>query len=125
MNIDKLLASLTEEQRRELQEALEWENEGGAIKDNDPSPTAVGEDFRVKNRKAKRQRRSAVKGGKNKWKDTGEFQDITTPDFERTERRRSAPKKTIVSCHMCGKEFKVNQSLVYGEFHRCNKCTGR
>lgn len=127
MNIDKLLSSLTEEQKRELQEALEWENEGGSVQSNDSSsvPPSIGDDFVVKNRETKKQRRRTVKGGRNQWEDTGEFKDITTPDFERTERRRAAPKKEIVACHVCGKEFKVNKSLVYGEYHRCNKCVGR
>ena len=132
MNIDKLLASLTEEQKRELQEALDWENEGGSVADKEPDSNSpeveVGEDFIVKDRKANHdKRRSQVKGFKNEWLDTGEFRDPDYDDthLEKTPRRRAAPKKVRMDCHVCGKSFRVNKGSTYGEYIRCNKCTGR
>jgi len=135
MNIDKLLASLTEDQKRELLEALvtpamDWENEGGSIldKESDSNSPEVGEDFIVKDRKSNHEkRRSQVRGFKNEWEDTGEHRDPEYDDthLEKTPRGRSAPKKVRMTCHVCGKSFRVNKGLVCGEFIRCNRCTGR
>jgi hypothetical protein len=129
MNLDKLLSTLTEDQKKELLSALALENEEGLVENKDPAadPPSISEDFTVttKNKDTDKKRRTKVKGGKNKWEDTGELSHIETPDFEKTERRRSPSKKMSVDCHVCGKTFKVNPSLVYGEFHRCNRCTGK
>ena len=130
-DMEKFLSSLSEEQKRELQEALEWENEGGSIpsKDSASVPPIVEADFAVKNRQVNKiKRREQVKAGKNQWIDDGEFKNIDTPlpdDFERTPRRKSPPKKTEVECHMCGKSFKQDARYAYGDFPRCNRCTGR
>ena len=84
----------------------------------------VNEDFTV-SRNDDSNGRKAVRARKNRWVDDGaEHMDIETPDFQRTPRNRSRPKKKKVSCHVCGKSFSVNASLSYGEYHRCNKCTG-
>ena len=66
-----------------------------------------------------------MKFRKNEWVDDGELRDIDTPNFEKTPRNRSKPNKQEVECHVCGKVFSINSNLVYGEYHRCNKCTGR
>ena len=69
-----------------------------------------------------------MKAGKNQWKDEGELKHIETPlpdDFERTPRRKAAPKKKEVECHLCGKSFKQDVRYSYGDFPRCNRCTGR
>jgi len=128
MNIDKLLASLTEDQKRELQKALDWENEGGSVTDNspDPNPETVGKDFVVK-REQSNTGRTQVKAGKNTWQDTGESRDpeYDEEDREKTPRRRAAPDKVEMSCHVCGRDFKIDPKMVYGEFVRCNRCTGR
>ena len=131
-DMEKLLSSLSEEQKvaltNLLQTALiEWPEEpptepAGA----EPS---VGEDFIIRNRKPETtKRRSKVKAGKNQWKDEGELKHIETPlpdDFERTPRRKAAPKKKEVECHLCGKSFKQDVRYSYGDFPRCNRCTGR
>ncbi len=72
----------------------------------------------------KTRRREAVKARANTWTDTGEHKDISTPEATRTPRNRPTPKKKDVTCHICGKKSKVNASLVYGEFYRCDRCTG-
>ena len=72
----------------------------------------------------KTRRRETVKARANTWTDTGEHKDISTPEATRTPRNRPAPKKKDVTCHICGKKDKVNASLVYGEFYRCDRCTG-
>ena len=90
----------------------------------------VNEDFRVVNNTDKQQRKSPVRARKNQWKDSGEDRD---PNFDPTlyekmgkaPRNRGKVKKQNVECSVCGKSFSVNQSLVYGEYFRCNRCTGR
>jgi len=85
----------------------------------------VAEDFKVTRIKDSNNRKTPVKFKKNKWKDNGEFGDVETPNFEKTPRKRSKPNKRQVECHVCGREFSVNENLIYGEYHRCNRCTGR
>lgn len=86
--------------------------------------TRVNDDFTV-SRKEQQNGRQAVKARKNRWTDDGiEHMDIETPDVKRTARNRSKPRKKRVECHVCGKTFSVNPALAFGEYHRCNKCTG-
>jgi hypothetical protein len=86
--------------------------------------TRVNDDFTV-SRKGQKNGRQAVRARKNRWVDDGtEHMDIETPEFKRTARNRSKPKKKRVECHVCGKTFSVNPALAFGEYHRCNKCTG-
>ena len=86
--------------------------------------TRVNDDFTV-SRKEQQNGRQAVRARKNRWVDDGtEHMDIETPEFKRTARNRSKPKKKRVECHVCGKTFSVNPALAFGEYHRCNKCTG-
>ena len=85
----------------------------------------VTEDFKVV-REQTASGKKPVKFKKNNWQDDGaEFKDIETPQIKRTPRKRNAPVKKKVECHVCGKEFTMNANLVYGEFVRCNRCTGR
>ena len=84
----------------------------------------VNDDFTV-SRKEDNNGSKAVRAKKNRWVDDGsEHMDIETPDFNRTPRNRSKPKKKKVDCHICGKTFAINANFSYGEYHRCNKCTG-
>lgn len=91
----------------------------------------VNEDFSVtRNEDVLDQRKIPVRAKKNQWSDTGEDRD---PDFDpvkferigKVARNREKIKKHTVECHVCGRSFQVNPSLVYGEFIRCNRCTGR
>jgi hypothetical protein len=70
-------------------------------------------------------RREPVKARKNDWVDTGEFKDIETPQGERTPRNRPSHKKIDVECSVCGRTFKTDPKYVYGEYHRCSRCTGK
>jgi hypothetical protein len=86
----------------------------------------VAEDFKVtRTEKINDNRKTPVKFKKNEWEDTGESSDVETPNFEKTPRKRSKPNKRHVECHVCGREFSINENLIYGEFHRCNRCTGK
>lgn len=90
----------------------------------------VTEDFRVvKDNNELGKRKTPVRARKNQWVDDGENRD---PDFDpakfektKASRNRGKSRKKDVECHVCGKTFSVNPSLVYGEFIRCNRCTGR
>ena len=91
--------------------------------------TTVGEDFVVSNNDKLEKRKEVVRARKNSWVDNGEFRDeeVDYEKFEKmkTPRRRGKPKKKEVECHVCGKTFTVNESIAFGEYLRCNRCTGR
>lgn len=124
-NIEDLLGSLSNEQKQKLIEILL----GGDQKptsNQQNRPSSVDENFIVqKADNVNKKRREPVKGRENRWKDEGEFKDIKTPEFEKTPRRRDPPKKIDIECHICGKVFKQDARYTYGEFPRCNRCTGR
>ncbi len=90
-------------------------------------PASVNEDFTVfkQDSNSNTRRKEAVRARKNEWKDTGEFKDVETPQFERTPRRRQPHKRVEVECHVCGKSFKEDPKFVHGEYYRCNRCTGK
>ena len=149
MSIENFFNSLSDEQKDALRDLLS-ENESpqpelpkehkDALNELDPAyhdsyvkahkldkgKPRVNEDFTVERKVKNNDRRRTVKAGKNNWVDDGaEFKEVDTPDFTRTPRRKSAPQKKEVDCHVCGRVFKVDPRHTYGEFHRCNKCTGR
>ena len=130
--VKALLDSLTPEQKSQLVEGLLNTN----VKSDDrraeaePTPRSkVKEDFTVSRSEELDQRKKVVKARKNSWSDVGEFrdEDVDYEKFEktRTPRRRGKPKKREVECHVCGKTFSMNESLIHGQFIRCNRCTGR
>ena len=51
--------------------------------------------------------------------------EVKTPRIERMQRQRDKAKKVEVECHMCGRTFSVNPKFVFGDYHRCNRCTRR
>lgn len=40
-------------------------------------------------------------------------------------RNRPTPKIVEMECHVCHKKFTINENIVYGEFVRCNRCSGK
>jgi len=120
MSMKEFIESLDDNQKEDLKKLL-----GSDLPASDKEPVEVNKEFKVNRKIKETKRRTTVKGGKNEWVDTGEFKEITTPDVERTPRRRAAPKKEAVECHVCGKSFKADPRYQYGEYYRCNKCTGR
>lgn len=88
---------------------------------------SVSEDFKVYTRQdnSNVRRKEPVKARKNEWRDTGEFRDVETPQFERTPRKRQPHKRVEVECHVCGKTFKEDPKCVHGDYYRCNRCTGK
>ena len=128
MSMDDFIKTLSEEQKASLLKALS----GGDFKKEDlPKQNEAvekdPEDFTMnKNASTKgNTKRVPVRGGENSWSDDGiECADIKTPESPRTPRNRRPPDMKQVTCHICGKKEKVNSNLVYGEFYRCNRCTG-
>ena len=131
-----LLESLSPEQKKQLIEGILDSNVKGdkpPIKEEVVSSeprSNVNEDFSVSNsNNLLDSKKVPVKFKKNNWVDDGEFRadNVDYDKFEKskTPRRRGRPKKTDVECHVCGKTFSVNASLVYGEYMRGNRCTGR
>lgn len=124
MSMDDFVGSLSPEQKQKLLQALGASEIEGAQEEAEEE--LVSEDFKVtRNDKSANTRRNKVKARENKWVDTGEFRDVETPDVARTPRRRGAPKKQDIECHVCGKTYKIDPRYTYGEYYRCNKCTGR
>ena len=130
--VKALLNSLTPEQKSQLIEGLLNTNVKSDDKRVEAEPThtsKVKEDFTVNRNEELDQRKKVVKARKNSWSDVGEFreEDVDYEKFEktRTPRRRGKPKKREVECHVCGKMFSVNENMVFGEYMRCNRCTGR
>lgn len=130
--IDKdLLKNLTDEQKQALLEQLmaslsEPKQEEVAVEEPEETTDNKSDFTMHKNNSKPKGRREAVKFKKNTWQDDGiEFPDVETPKVKRTPRNRKGPQKVSVECHVCGREFQINSSLVYGEYQRCNRCGGK
>lgn len=123
MSMNEFVNSLTPEQKKALMSALMSDTTVNTVQEQKPT---VDDDFIVRrnNTLPSNKRREPVKAKQNQWTDTGEFKDVETPKVERTPRKRESPKNKAVSCHVCGKPFKVDPRFVYGEYYRCNRCVG-
>lgn len=87
-----------------------------------PAPRAA-DDFTMR----PPQRSGAVRAtGTNLFTDDGSCRggDNTTPEYTPTTRSRKPPKYADVRCSVCGKGFRKLQSLISGEYHRCDRCCG-
>tara|TARA_Y100001963_G_C6746314_1_gene431785 strand:+ start:618 stop:1031 length:414 start_codon:yes stop_codon:yes gene_type:complete len=132
--VKALLESLTPEQKEKLIKSLTGTTTEQSVETTEQTTSStleseVGEDFTV-TRTPQTNRKSAVRARKNQWVDNGDIANDTDFDYEKfekmkTPRKRSHPSKKKVECHVCGKTFAMNTNLIYGEFARCNKCTGR
>lgn len=89
----------------------------------------VNPDFTVIRNDNVNKGKTPVRARKNEWEDHGEFKDdeFDYQKFEKmkTPRKRQRPNQRTVECHVCGKSFTINENLIYGEYIRCNRCTGR
>jgi formylmethanofuran dehydrogenase subunit E len=129
----KFIKSLDDEQRKAFEKVFKsvGSSMGVEVKEEkqDVPANNVNEDFRVTNSKLERGR-TPVRARKNSWQDTGEWK---LPEGEeeweggrkRATRSRAKAKKIKVECSVCGKTYMENPSLLYGEYHRCNRCGGR
>lgn len=134
--IDKdLLKNLNTEQKQALLEQLMSSLSEASVEEKpketerDVPANNVDEDFRVTNSKLERGRKP-VKARKNSWQDTGEWnipegEEEWGGNRKRSERNRSKAKRVKLECSVCGKTYMENPNLVYGEYHRCNRCGGK
>ena len=128
----KFIESLSEEQRAQFEVVFKTVSEsmGAEVKQQKqkrerPEKT-VNEDFSVSNNSNDLKRRTPVRAKKNQWVDNEDLmKDIETPETRRTPRNRKKAKSVEVECHVCGKVFKMNSNLIFGEYHRCNRCGGK
>lgn len=123
--LEHMTSNLPEEHKRALNELDPAYHDSYIETHKLEKKAEVNEDFTVIRNSKEEARRRPVKFKKNTWTDDGEFRDVETPDFEKTPRRRPAQAKSEIECHVCGKKFKADTRYLSGEFHRCNKCTGR
>lgn len=121
--LSKLMNSLTPPSQEQPTEKTE------ETVSSTPPRRRVSEDFTVKRDENLDNRKTPVRARKNDWVDDGEARDTNFDyaKFEKmkTPRRRGKPKKRDVECHVCGRTFTMNEGLIYGEYVRCNRCTGR
>lgn len=132
MSMEDFIKTLNAEQKEALLKAL---NENSPtiqhvpVEVNNKTKKAITDSFiaesKPNNIHNQQRRREPVKARKNMWEDTGECREVETPDYERTPRKRPSSQKTEVDCHVCGKSFKVDSKFVFGEYHRCNRCSSR
>jgi len=119
MNINKFIETLSEDQIESLKAALLQIKSKEEVVENDKN------DFRMnRSIESNRKRKEPVKAKGNNWVDTGEKKEITTPHFTPVARTRETPTKITIKCHICGRSTEVDSRFVYGEFYRCNNCTG-
>ena len=134
--IDKdLLKNLNTEQKQALLEQLmsslseaSVEEKPKQLEQDVPAKGGVNEDFTVTRDINESKRNVPVRAKKNKWVDTGEIDqevDEYSSDRKRTSRTRGKTKKVQLECSVCGKTYMEHPSIVYGEYHRCNRCGGR
>jgi len=129
--VKTLLESLTDEQKAELVKSLmKSEKEVPEQKEEVvSSDIEVNEDFTVTRKINESTRRNPVKAKKNKWVDDGSFQlegeEEFSSDRKRSSRSRGKTKKVQLECSVCGKTYMEHPSLIYGEYHRCNRCGGK
>lgn len=68
-----------------------------------------------------------VRAQANTWTDNGECRDeeFDPTGLKVTPRSRPDANNKIVeqTCSVCNKTFKIDSSLVYGQFIRCDRCT--
>ncbi len=139
MSMNDFINMLNDEQKQALLKALVGDSPAVAsvpkevkkesikkIQSSTP-PASVNEDFTMfkQDSNSNTRRKEAVRARKNEWKDTGEFREVETPQFDRTPRRRQPHKRVEVECHVCGKSFKEDPKFVHGDYYRCNRCTGK
>ena len=131
MNFEEFINSLSDEQKQAMMNAFGVDPNIAKPKPQIepkqlPPRGVVGEDFKVVREENLSKGKTPVRARNNEWYDDGEeFRDVHTPKKDRTPRNREKARKQDVECHVCGRTFSVNPKYVYGEYLRCNRCTGR
>jgi DNA-directed RNA polymerase subunit RPC12/RpoP len=124
MSIDSFLATLTDEQKAALLEAL-TKNDTAAKNTQQVEEDKSQFIAQTKKAPANQKRKEPVRAKQNTWTDTGEDRNIETPKYEPTPRTREKIEKVSIKCHACGKSFDIDPRFVYGEYYRCDRCASR
>jgi hypothetical protein len=68
-------------------------------------------------------RTEAIVTKENQFTDDGtEARDINTPEYTPSPRTRGSVNLVDIACHICGSKSMVSETMVYGEFYRCDNC---
>lgn len=131
MSMNDFVKTLTPEQKQALLDAL-MDKDNVTLQDIPQETKAetaqsIQNSFIVDSKRSStnNKRREPVKARKNEWVDIGEDRHIETKYGSRTPRNRESHKKVDVECSICGRPFKADPKYIYGEYHRCNRCTGK
>lgn len=135
--MDEFMKSLSDEQKALFLAALQGSMQPKNDIEGTTMPPHVKEEFDTPQPAPKAaddftmrppQRSGAVRAtGENLFMDDGaecKGGENATPEYQPTKRTRRPPKQLDVRCSVCGKSFKKLQSLVSGEYHRCDRCCG-
>ena len=91
-----------------------------------PTVVTVNDDFTVNrdNGLGGVTAKTTIKAGKNTWVDDKlEHTDVETPEVEKTKKRPPA-QMVDMACSGCGTICRVSSTVVYGEYHKCDRCAG-
>lgn len=130
MSMNEFINMLNNEQKLALLKALQGDATTPSAPKKEVKQEIVNDnteaDFRISSiKKDNNRRKEPVKGRKNEWVDEGEDRHIETKYGARTPRTREPSRKIDVECNVCGRTFKADPKYIHGEYHRCNRCTGR
>lgn len=135
MNLRSFVEGLTTQEREELLDILTQQSELSSTMPPFIRNTVKEEELRASSDNtftmnksidpSSKKRKEAVKAKANTWTDTGEDSHIKTPEIQKTPRTRTPPRKVVVTCSACGKNFEEDSRFVYGEFMRCSSCASR
>ena len=68
-------------------------------------------------------RTESIIAKENQFVDDGkEATDINTPDYTPSPRTRNPTKLVELSCYLCGSTSMVSETVVHGDFYRCENC---
>ncbi|MAZ56605.1 hypothetical protein CL653_02340 [bacterium] len=101
-----------------------------ADSDSGESPSTTTEEYLASSKKdsvLKDKSSSPVSAKENTFIDEGtdhKDSNNVTPEISLTKRGRPPTRYKEAVCHVCGKKDSVNESLSFGDFYRCNNCTG-
>jgi hypothetical protein len=119
--IAKLTADLTDEPENEVSTIPPLSHFA------DVPVVTVNDDFTVNRDNGSNQgvtAKTTIKAGKNTWVDDKlEQTDVETPDVEKTKKRPPA-QMVDMACSGCGTICRVSSTVVYGEYHKCDRCAG-
>ena len=110
--------------------AVDIESDNVVSDESTRSESAVDDSFMVSSKsdipnlnKQRLARTETIVAKENQFMDDGtEARDISTPEYTPSPRTRESVNLVDIVCHVCGAKSMVNETMVYGEFYRCDNC---